>query len=258
MLLVKPIHRPEFLRANDLGVEMHITHDDLKENFSSYLPFVGGIHLPYSGINLAAVDKNYRQASLEKLKNSIKSALQYHIDTMVFHPCGIFSQDQQQVGEYPLLIDSLRKIADFAAAYGITLAMENQVLRHPDTRIIAACSSGEWFQLYHDIARKNVKLALDTSHAASVAAHGSSLEERHRILRGFFEHPDLIVRFHWSDARLANNEAVYNDMHLVPGQGDLPRELHKAVLQHPAVKLLEQNCTEQAVSDGLQFIRSLL
>ena len=257
MLLVKAIHSTEFLRANDLGVEIHITRDDTREEFPQYIPFVGGIHLPYSNINLAATDAELRRNGIGKFKNSIKTALQYNIDTMVFHPCGIFSQDKQDVGKYPFLIDSLREIADFAASYGVTLAMENQVLRHPDMRIIAACSSEEWFQLHSDIARKNVKLTLDTSHAASVAAHGATLEERHRLLWGFLERPELIARFHWSDARLAADEAVYNDMHLVPGQGDLPRELHKTILEHSAVKLLEQKCSEAEVSQGLEFIAAL-
>ena len=47
MLLVKAMHAPEFLTAHHLGVEIHITRDDVKENFAQYIPFIGGIHLPY-------------------------------------------------------------------------------------------------------------------------------------------------------------------------------------------------------------------
>lgn len=257
MLLVKAMHAPEFLTARNLGVEIHITRDDVKDDFAQYIPFVGGIHLPYSGVNLAAFDESTRRAGIDKVKRCIDAALQYHIDTMVMHPCGIFYKDKTEVGKYPLLIDSLRELADFAAGKGVTLALENQVLRHPDMRIIAGCSSADWFQLHKDVARSNVKLTLDTSHAASVAAHGKTTEERRKIMWSFFEHPDLIARFHWSDARLSTDEAVWNDMHLVPGKGDLPRELHQEVLNHPGVKLLEQKCTSEEVQEALDFIAGL-
>jgi hypothetical protein len=46
-------------------------------------------------------------------------------------------------------------------------------------------------------------------------------------------------------------------MHLVPGQGDLPREFHQAILKHPARKLLEQRCPSEEVAEGLKFIASL-
>lgn len=257
MLLVKAMHAPEFLARHTLQVEIHITRDDVKDDFARYIPFVGSIHLPYTNINLSARDEATRHNGVEKIKNCIKTALQYNARIMTMHPCGVFSKASEELGEYGFLIDSLRDIADFAAMQGVVIALENQVLRHPETRIIAGCSSAEWFQLLRDTDRSNVKLTLDTSHAASVAAHAPTLEERHRIMWSFLEQPDLIAHFHWSDARLQSDEAVYNDMHLVPGKGDLPRELHKFVLQHKANKLLEQKCTSQEVLEGLEFIASL-
>ncbi len=80
---------------------------------------------------------------------------------------------------------------------------------------------------------------------------------RLHCLDEFLSRPELIGRVHWSDARLRNREALYNDMHLVPGRGDLPREFHRRVHQLPAVKLLEQKCTEADVLEGLKFIASL-
>ena len=51
MLLVRPIHEPDFLSKHHLGVETHITRDDVKEGYEKYLPFVHGVHLPYKNVN---------------------------------------------------------------------------------------------------------------------------------------------------------------------------------------------------------------
>lgn len=39
--------------------------------------------------------------------------------------------------------------------------------------------------------------------------------------------------------------------------GDLPRAFHKAIKDLPVPKLLEQNCTEAEVREGLTFIAAL-
>lgn len=257
MLLVRPIHDPEFLAGNALGVELHINRDDVKAGFEKYIPFVHGIHLPYAGVNLAANDAACRAAGVEYIKKAVKKGCAYPVDRMVMHPCGILSAAGDGVGSYGFLIDSLREIADFMADKGVILCLENQVLRPPEQRIAVGCSSDEWLQLYADVQRKNVMLTFDSSHAASFAAHGETPEKRVAALWRFLEHPERIGRFHWSDARLAGGEARYNDMHLVPGKGDLPREFHQAILHHPAQKLLEQRCSAAEVAAGLEFIRQL-
>jgi sugar phosphate isomerase/epimerase len=176
---------------------------------------------------------------------------------MVLHPCGVFSFQGQEVGEYAFLIDSLREIAGFMADNGLILSLENQVLRHPDLRIIAACSSDEWFQLYKDVNCGNVTLTLDTSHAASAVAHEPTAEERFRKLQDFLSHPEWVTHFHWSDARLTTDEAKWSDMHLVPGTGDLPLDFHRAIKQHGGSILFEQNCSEAELEAGLRFYESL-
>lgn len=50
------------------------------------------------------------------------------------------------------------------------------------------------------------------------------------------EHPDYIGRFHWSDSKITGGESLFVDMHLVLGQGDLPREFHQAILQFYKIK----------------------
>ena len=45
MLLIRPCHTPEFLTANHLGVEAHITRYDRLPDWPQYVPFVYGVHL---------------------------------------------------------------------------------------------------------------------------------------------------------------------------------------------------------------------
>ena len=257
MVLVSNIFPVEFLKEHDLGVELYITTETDLSKLEVVRDYARTLHLQYSGINLAAHDEAVRRQSINDIKYGIEAGIKFNIKTMILHPCGVFSSKGEDVGTYGPMIDSLREIADFMAGKGVTLSLENQVLRHPDLRIIAGCSSDEWFQLYKDVNRKNVNLTLDTSHAASASAHEDTLEKRHEKLWKFMEHPELIGHFHWSDARLITDDCQYADIHLVPGQGDLPREFHKAIWEHPAPKLFEQNCSAEELKAGLQFAYSL-
>lgn len=257
MLLVRPIHDPEQLKCYNLGVETHITRDDIKEGYEKYIPFVHGVHLPYKDINLAAYDPEERRAGVEHIKKCVETGCCYPVDRMVMHPCGVLSFQGVPCGTYEPLIDSLREIADFMAQKGLILCLENQLYKPIDVRVVVGCHSEEWFQLYRDINRPNVKLTFDSSHAASCAAEEDSDEKRLKALWHYLEHPDYIGRFHWSDSRITGGESLFNDMHLVPGQGDLPREFHQAIWNHPARKLLEQRCPFELVVEGLKFIGTL-
>lgn len=258
MLLVRPIHDPEFLEKYSLGVETHINRDDIKPDYEKYLPFVHGVHLPYNGVNLASPDEAERSRGVEYVKTAIDKAVQYPVDRVVMHPCGIMSEEGRKTGEYGKLVDSLRDVAGYAAQKGLIICIENQLYKPANVKEIFACRSEEWFQLYYDVNRSgNVKLTFDSSHAASCAAEESDDEKRLAALWKYLEHPDYIGRFHWSDSRIAGGESLFWDMHLVPGQGTLPREFHQEILRHPAVKLLEQYCTQDEVISGLEFISSL-
>ena len=212
MVLVNNIFPVEFLKEHDLGVELYITTETDLSKLEVVRDYARTLHLQYSGINLAAHDEAVRRQSINDIKYGIEAGIKFNIKTMILHPCGVFSQKREDVGSYGPMIDSLRELADFMNDRGVTLSLENQVLRHPDMRIIAGCSSDEWFQLYKDVNRKNVNLTLDTSHAASASAHEDTLEKRHEKLWKFMEHPELIGHFHWSDARLITDDCQYPQM----------------------------------------------
>ena len=251
MLLVRPIHSAAFLKAHDLGVEVH-TDCPVPEEL---LPFVFGVHLPFTGLNLAALDETLRRQSIQVLEDSILAGLRFPVDRMVIHSCGIETDDGVRVGDYEILIRSFRELAEFSAKRGIILCIENQVARRKRRRF--GDRPAEWLALPGDIDRENVMLTLDSSHAATSAALFENYADRLRCLDEFFRRPELIGRIHWSDARLKNREALYCDMHLVPGKGDLPLEFHRRIRRIGVVKLLEQKCAEPEVLEGLDFIAGL-
>ena len=257
MLLTCPVQTPDFLASHRIGVEAHITEDDTRPDWAAYVPFVGGIHLPYSNLNLAALDDTLRIHSIETIQGAIDAGLRYDVDKMVMHPCGAESRKGEAIGTYDRMIDSIRQIADHAAQHGITLCIENAALHQPHRRHYGIFAH-EWFQIQQDVARSNVLLTLDTSHAATSAAMlFYKPEDRFAYLYEYLKHPELIGRVHWSDSRLQYAEAYYCDMHLVPGEGDLPLEFHRQIKALDAVKTLEQRCEPERIAAGLAFIESL-
>jgi sugar phosphate isomerase/epimerase len=257
MILTRPLHSPEFYQAHGLGVETHITRYDILPNWPQYIPFTYGVHLPYAGMNLAALDDELRQQSLAKLESAFDEALRYPVDRMVMHTIGIEREQDEIVGSYDRMISALQSFADYAARQKIILCKENQLMPRPERRAIFGCTAKTWLQIHKDVARDNVMLTLDSSHASTSVAIFDSYEERITRLYDYLAQPELIGRIHWSDSRLKNQEALYHDMHLVPGKGDLPRDFHRKIKALDVIKLLEQKCSEEEVLEGLKFIETL-
>lgn len=257
MFLICPCHTPEFLTEHGLGIEAFVTKIELLPNWEQYLPFAKGVHLPYKDLNLAALDDELRQRSIDSVKSAIDEGYnRYSVNRMVMHSMGIQRRHGVEVGNYERMIDGLRQLADYAATKNITLCLENQCLHIPHLDRFGTMAH-EWLQLPKDVERPNIMLTLDTSHAACAAATLETAEERFAYMFEFLKYPELIGRVHWSDSRLTNNEAYRNDMHLVPGEGDLPIEFHRQIKALDAVKTLEQHVSEERVIQGLQFIESL-
>ncbi len=256
MLLICPVHTPQFLEKYELGVEAHIGRYDKFPSWEQYIPFTHGVHLPYAKLNLAAIDDDLRAHSIDTVKAAINIGCRYPVEKMVMHTMGIESLDGVFLGTYERMIEGLRDLADYAATKKITLCIENQA-QHIPHRKIYGVTADEWYQIQVDVCRENVMLTLDTSHAACAAALLAGEQARFAYMYEFLKHPDRIGRVHWSDSRLKNAEAYYKDMHLIPGEGDLPIEFHRRIKNLNAVKTLEQKRSEEDVLQGLAFINSL-
>ena len=260
MYLTRPVHTPEFLTKVNLGVEVHITRDDAKPNWAQYIPFVGAVHLPYvyakGRLNIAAFDDNLRELSLDILKKAIDTGCQYKVDRMVMHPVGIEILNGELVGCYDRQIDGIQRLAKYAKQKNIILCVENQLLEKRNDKIYGVFAD-DWLKIYDDVNRDNVLLTLDTSHASTSVAMIENKDERFNALYNFLKRPEIIGRVHWSDSKLTNQEALYNDMHLVVGMGDLPIDFHKKIKSLPVIKTLEQNKPEQEMEFSLNFIQNL-
>ena len=256
MLLICPVHTPQFLSECGLFVEAHIGRYDTLPDWEQYIPFVRGVHLPYKGLNLAALDDALRLSSIEAVKDAIDRGEQYGVDRMVMHTMGIESRNGETLGTYERMIEGIRALADYAQPKGITLCVENQA-QHIPHRVIYGVRAEEWIRICEDVDRSNVMLTLDTSHAACAAALLPRKEDRFAYMYEFLRCPERIGRVHWSDSKLGKCEAFYCDMHLVPGDGDLPVEFHRAIKNLDAVKTLEQKCPEEDVRRALSFIDGL-
>lgn len=254
--LVRPLYPPEFLRAQGVGVEAHLGRYDKLESWPQYIPFVGGIHLPYGRLNLAARDEGVRRSSIDAVKAAIDQAGDYPVDRLVMHITGIEIMDDQVVGDYARLIDAIRELAAHADRSRRMLCLENTCYIWNPTQRRWGVSSAEWRQVCSDVGRANVKRTLDTSHAATAVMDLATPEQRFAALWDFLVDSGDIERVHWSDSILGP-DLVKQDRHLVPGQGDFPLDFHRAIAALPALKLLEQTRPADEMAEGLRFVRSL-
>jgi sugar phosphate isomerase/epimerase len=175
---------------------------------------------------------------------------------MVMHSVGVEYNGGKRVGEYERLVDAIRGLASYAEKYGVTLCIENGVAFYREHIRCWADTQESWYQLYRDVDRRNVKLTLDTSHATTNAMRFATLEERLNYIESYISRSEAIARVHWSDSIIGTDEGR-DDLHLVPGKGDLPESLHRAIKAFTVPKLLEQDCTEEEIVEGLQFIEGL-
>lgn len=257
MLLTRPCHSVEFMTKYNAGVETHIFRSEKQADFEQYIPFIYGVHLPYADLNLASFSEEKRRASIARVKEAIDVGCQYPTDYFVMHPTGYESLRGDIVGHYDLLIPSLIEIAEYAATKNKTICIENQVMREPGMSRSYGYCAAEWFRIQRDVDMPNVMLTLDSSHAATSMGVYDDLKDRQKHIFDFLEHPELIKRVHWSDAILENNTAKFNDMHLVPGRGDLPREFHQAINALDCMKTLEQRVSDEEHIFSFEFIASL-
>ena len=257
MLLTRPCHSVEFMEKYEAYVETHIFRTEKQPDFEQYVPYIYGVHLPYAGLNLAAIDEEHRRASVARVKEAIDVGCQYPTDYFVMHPTGYEVIQNKIVGEYEFLIPSIIEIAEYAATKNKTICLENQVMYTPGLQRSYGYCASEWFRIHRDVNRPNVMLTLDSSHAATSVAVYEDLADRQKHIFDFLAHPELIKRVHWSDSVLKDNTSFSNDMHLVPGKGDLPREFHQAINALDCMKTLEQKASDEEHIFSFEFIASL-
>ena len=253
-------HNPEFYKKNNIALEPHITRDESNPLWAQMIPFIKVVHLPYASehaLNIAAYDDARRNADIAFLEASIQSARQYNVERAIIHTCGFECIENELVGCYERMIDAMKRLAKVAKMANMTLCIENMVLRAPEKRHLYGSNAVEWLRIFDDVAEPNVRLTLDTSHAASSVIPYATFEERQRHIFDFLAKPERIAHVHWSDSRIATQGAMFADLHLVPGDGDLPISFHRQIKQLDATFTLEQHCGDEDTLRGVNFIQGI-
>ncbi|MBP5639088.1 MAG: sugar phosphate isomerase/epimerase [Victivallales bacterium] len=241
------------MKKHGLGLEVHLTHDDKASEFADHVQFIKSCHLPFGGINYAAIDDEVRTNSLEVTKATMEQAAGLGVTKVVLHPLGVWEENGVHVGEYDIFVASMRELVPVAERLKLEVCVENMVLRAPTTNVRYGCTVEEWWGILDILNSPAFRLTLDTSHAASNATHGATPEERVKLLWHYLDRPELISHVHWSDAMMMDGTTKYQDMHLIPGKGDIPLDFHKAVLNLNATVVMEQHCSDEACAEGLDF-----
>ena len=235
-------------------------------------------HAPFSRdgarLNIACPNGERRRFSRETIRQYIEQAARFpNVKLIVCHaaPKVWYARKDgalQQTGEYALLIEGLRELADAAATHGLDLVMENNRAYYhdefplgpgradgPSDNFYIGTAPEEWRLIARDVDRDNFGLCLDTSHA-STFCHLFPADERAAVLMRYLAEPELIRHVHWSDS-LLHDEAGRKDMHLCVGEGTLPAAAHRAILDLDATILLEHFYDVPRLEKELEFISRL-
>lgn len=122
------------------------------------------LHLPFSDMNLAGLNDSIRAEVLRQMKNYLTLASNY-VNLAVVHP-GYLSPYGVQVPDqaYMTNLASIRELCDFAADFGIIVAVENM----PDFPKIFGKYPDEMQEMLDAVGSHNVGFTFDVGHANTV------------------------------------------------------------------------------------------
>ena len=261
--LVEVARRGLSLEAGDTLDPQHLPPAAAELATSAHAPFCFPATTPHRRLNIAALDADWRRLSLECLEDYfVRASRLPRIRKVIIHTAPRFWTTDGQlpqstgeaklltVGDYAYLVDSIRRLAGVAARLNLDIVLENnraywetvppdvsfdQVERSlvPDC---FATSPWEWLGLWRDVRRDNVRLCLDTCHAATVA-HRFDGGQRREMLRAFLAEPQVISHVHWNDNTL-DDARGREDVHWALGPGGLGDDFHRAIWNLPFATLL--------------------
>ena len=261
-----------------LGMKVEGSHTADLDQMRPYESVLLTAHGPYTDaglrLNPAATDREFREHSIGIIEAYIDMTAAFPDLTQInihFGHVRRLEEDQTRgrEGDYGLQIEAFQRIADFAAARGKEIVLENSGAtwsavpgETPYDQVDWSRQSAsfgidpqEWVRICEEVDRPNVGLCLDTSHACT-HAHRFPEEQRPDVLFSFLARPDLIRHVHWSDNYLYDVRGR-TDSHEILGRGTEPVEFHRAVKGLDAIILLETACTVEELEEQLAFIDTL-
>ncbi len=262
-----------------LGLKTEFFANPPVEQLRSFAELAISGHAPFSKgavrMNYAAKDDEFREMSINEMMSYIdifRGFPRARQINMHFAPKQWLDETQidGRFGDYSLLIDSIRKFADYSATWGIEIVLENNNAYFVDVpddvpsdeidwskqNQVFGASPEEWIQICEDVSRPNTFLCLDSSHACTYAHTFADPESRKVAVLAFLSRPELIKHVHWNDNYLYEIRGRY-DSHALLGKGTLPLEMHKTIKGLDATILLEHFYSIEELEAELEFIASL-
>lgn len=283
---VSPGAKVDELKARGLFVELGAARlpeaapEDLK-------PLARTAHAPFGfpagwarrgRLNIAATDGAWRKESMLCLERYLTSAAKVpSIKLVNMHAAPRLWKEQgesgapQPVGEYAILIESLRALAAFAKNLGLTITVENnraywdavpqdkRFLEVPrsSVREYFGTTSAEWIQIWRDVDRDNLFLCLDTSHATTAVHRYDDKDERRAALFAYIAEPRALKHIHWNDND-PWDVAGREDRHLNVGTSGLGDEFNDGIRRLAGVTHLLEHFQSLPDLDGeLRYIADL-
>ena len=226
-------------------------------------------------LNIADTDDEVRRMSVAEFLGYLELVRRLpRLKQVNMHPPPKHWQDETRAavrhGDYGLMIEGIRQIADVAARWEIEVVLENNIVDWTgiaddtpleqvdweDSNADFGVAPEEWIRICEDVGRANVALCLDTSHVCTYAHTIADPERRADTVMAFVARPDLIRHVHWNDNYLYDLRGR-SDSHALLGKGTLPIELHKAVKGLDATLLIEHFYTIEDLEEELRYIARL-
>ena len=168
-------------------------------------------------LNMAAKDDDVRENAIGRQLSYVNAVTQFPRLKQInlhFAPKRWVddAQPHSQEVDYDRQIDAIRQIAALAAERGLEIVLENLPLywkEVPDDttgdqvdwssrNAYFGIAPEEWISVCEEVARPNVALCLDSSHACTYA-HMFPEQQRPEVMMSFLARPDLLRHVHWSD-----------------------------------------------------------
>ena len=236
-------------------------------------------HAPlYDGddrLNIAATDSAFREKSMAMILAYVDRVRDLpNIKKINMHPAPrqwlYEGQSGGRQGDYGLLIEGIRRVADYAARSGLDVVLENNTFRWEgvsdetpydevdwsNMTISFGSAPEEWIQICLDVERPNVGLCLDSSHACTYAHTLSDHGSRADTVMKYLSRPDLVRHVHWNDNYLYDVRGRV-DSHALLGKGSLPIEMHRAIKGLDATLNIEHFYSIDELEEDLEFIAGL-
>jgi sugar phosphate isomerase/epimerase len=195
------------------------------------------LHLPFSDMNLAGLNNSIRAEVIRQMKHYLTLASNY-VNLAVVHP-GYLSPYGVQVPEEAYLTNlaSLREICDFAADFGILVAVENM----PDFPKIFGKYPDEMVEMLDAIGSHNIGFAFDVGHANTVGLIDEFLD----LLK------ERITHMHIHD------NMGQKDEHLPLGKGTINWEkVLDGLSDYKGIYVTEVTSVEEGI-ESLEFLKKL-